>query len=95
MITKVLQNLSNDVEFGAKEPYMTKMNDFVQANRDKLSKFYDKLLKPSSKDLIKVDLPKNIKAISLGVLSQHIRSILDKIEDKELRAKLDEIVAKE
>lgn len=95
LITKVLQNLSNDVEFGAKEPYMTKMNDFVQANREKLSKFYDKLLKPSTKSPIDVNLPKNIKAVSLGVVSQHIRSILDKVEDKELRAKLDQVVAKE
>jgi len=95
LITKVLQNLSNDVEFGSKEPYMEKMNDFVHANREKLSKFYDKLLKIPTKPNIKVTLPKHIKAVSLGVISQHIRSVMDKIEDKDLRAKLDTIVAKE
>jgi len=95
LITKVLQNLSNDVEFGAKEPYMAKMNDFVQANREKLAKFYDKLLKPPTKSRIDVSLPKNIKNVSLSVLCQHISSILDKVEDKTMKAKLDEVVAKD
>jgi hypothetical protein len=40
----VLQNLSNDVEFGSKEPYMVKMNDFIQSNRAKLVQFYDKVV---------------------------------------------------
>jgi hypothetical protein len=44
LITKVLQNLSNDVEFGSKEPYMAKMNDFIQSNRVKLAAFYDQLV---------------------------------------------------
>jgi hypothetical protein len=44
LITKVLQNLSNDVEFGTKEPYMAKMNDFIQSNRAKLTAFYEKLV---------------------------------------------------
>jgi neurofibromin 1 len=44
LITKVLQSLSNDVEFGSKEPYMTKLNDFIHSNREKLQNFYTKLL---------------------------------------------------
>jgi len=92
LITKVLQNLSNDVEFGSKEPYMTKMNDFIQSNRVKLAQFYEKLVKPASKPPITIDMPKNIKPVSLAVLAAHIRENLNKIEDADLRKKLQAIV---
>jgi len=92
LITKVLQNLSNDVEFGSKEPYMTKMNDFIQSNRGKLAAFYDKLVKPSSKLPIECDLPKNMKAISLALISTHVRANIEKIEDPVIRGKLDAVV---
>jgi len=95
LITKVLQNLSNDVEFGSKEPYMTKMNDFIQTNRTKLAQFYEKLMKPPSKPPLPCVLPKHIKAVSLGVISAHIRTNLDKFEDKNLRSELDKIVKKD
>lgn len=32
MITKVLQALANNVRFGAKEPGMRKLNDFMDVN---------------------------------------------------------------
>jgi len=91
LITKVLQNLSNDVEFGSKEPYMTKMNDFIQSNRVKLVTFYDKLVKPSIKPPVTVEMPKNIKPVSLAVLSSHIRENINKFENQELKKKLQEI----
>jgi hypothetical protein len=92
LITKVLQNLSNDVEFGSKEPYMTKMNDFIQSNRLKLITFYDKLLKAPTKPPVACDLPKNIKPLNLGILAAHIRDNLSKIEDPEIRKKLEAAV---
>jgi len=92
LITKVLQNLSNDVEFGSKEPYMTKMNDFIQSNRNKLVQFYDKLVKPPTKPPVEIEMPKNIKQVSLAILSLHIRENLNKIEDSAMRKKLQEIV---
>lgn len=52
LITKVLQNLSNDVEFGSKEPYMTKMNDFIQSNRVKLTQFYERLVVRNSNSIL-------------------------------------------
>jgi len=88
LITKVLQNLSNDVEFGSKEPYMTKMNDFIQSNRQKLVVFYEKLLKPPTKPPVPCDMPKNIKNLNLIVLAQHIRENLEKIEDTQTKSKL-------
>jgi len=92
LITKVLQNLSNDVEFGSKEPYMTKINDFIQSNRTKLIQFYEKLVKPSSKPPVAVDMPRNIKPLSLGIISTHIKDNMNKIENSEMRKKLQAIV---
>jgi len=92
LITKVLQNLSNDIEFGSKEPYMTKMNDFIQSNRLKLGQFYERLVKPSGKAPINIDMPRNIKNVSLATLSIHIRENLNKIENAEMRKKLQQIV---
>jgi len=92
LITKVLQNLSNDVEFGSKEPYMTKMNDFIQSNRGKLEDFYNKLVKPPTKSPVMVDMPKNIKTLSLAILSAHIKENLSKVTDAKVRARLEAVV---
>jgi len=89
LITKVMQNLSNDVEFGSKEPYMTKMNDFIQSNRAKLDGFYEKLVKPSAKPPTSVQMPKNMYAVSMAVLANHIKENLDKIQDQQIRRKLE------
>lgn len=93
LITKVLQNLSNDVEFGSKEPYMTKMNDFIHSNRLKLIAFYDKLLKPPTRPPVPCDMPKNIKPLNLSILASHIRDNLSKIEDAAIRSKLEAAVS--
>jgi len=95
LITKVLQNLSNDVEFGSKEPYMTKMNDFIQSNRLKLITFYEKLLKPQTKPPIPCNMPKNIKSLNLLILAHHIRENLDKIEDPQIKAKIQSVLPPE
>lgn len=36
LISKVIQNLSNNVAFGKKEPFMAPMNDFIEENRSKM-----------------------------------------------------------
>ncbi|CAH1797492.1 unnamed protein product, partial [Owenia fusiformis] len=43
LIAKSLQNLSNLVEFGAKEPYMTAINPFIVTNKSRMVEFLDKL----------------------------------------------------
>jgi len=95
LITKVLQNLSNDVEFGSKEPYMTKMNDFIIANRPKIAQFYGDMEKARSHAFVAPNLPKHMKAVSLAVISDHFRSNFDKIENKDLKQKLDPVIKKE
>jgi len=91
LITKVLQNLSNDVEFGSKEPYMTKLNDFVHANRAKLIQFYDKLVKTAGKAPGDVNLPKGVKQVSISVIAKHIEQNFDKIEKTYVKEKLKSI----
>lgn len=36
LIAKTLQNLANLVEFGAKEPFMIDMNEFIDGNRERM-----------------------------------------------------------
>lgn len=40
LVAKTLQNCANDVEFGKKEPYMIKMNEFIRSNREIVSQFF-------------------------------------------------------
>jgi len=93
LVTKVLQNLSNDVEFGSKEPYMSKMNDFIQSNRLKLAEFYNRLTKTPTKPPVECVLPKNIKALSLGILLNHIRDNISRVTDAETKAKFEAVLA--
>ena len=43
LITKLLQNLSNGVEFGKKEPYMTPMNSFINNNQKRMNEYLTKV----------------------------------------------------
>ncbi|KAL6067852.1 Ras GTPase activating protein ira2 [Balamuthia mandrillaris] len=45
LVTKILQNLVNEVTFGEKEEYMVCMNPFLAKHGSKMSDFYDKVLK--------------------------------------------------
>ena len=48
LVAKVVQNLANMSEFGAKEPYMTPLNAFLQDQRPRMELFLDTLCKPGS-----------------------------------------------
>lgn len=43
LIAKVLQNLSNGLEFGDKEQYMRVANPFIKARRDQIQAYFEKL----------------------------------------------------
>jgi ankyrin repeat protein len=43
LITKLLQNLSNNVEFGSKEQFMVPMNVFIERNRDRMTQYLTEL----------------------------------------------------
>eukprot|EP01101_Sappina_pedata_P003113 TRINITY_DN13331_c0_g1_i1.p1 TRINITY_DN13331_c0_g1~~TRINITY_DN13331_c0_g1_i1.p1 ORF type:complete len:155 (-),score=32.31 TRINITY_DN13331_c0_g1_i1:110-511(-) len=63
MITKLLQNLANGVEFdGSKEAYMKGMNSFITSNIAEVNRFFDDLTNQESiakKDPISVVEPGN------------------------------------
>jgi hypothetical protein len=54
LVTKVLQNLANDVRFGNKEQHMSPMNTFLDNNQDSFNQFLldlgDPASNPTSKD---------------------------------------------
>jgi ankyrin repeat protein len=43
LVTKLLQNLSNNVEFGSKEQFMVPMNVFIDKNRDRMTQYLTEL----------------------------------------------------
>jgi len=43
LISKSLQNLSNGLEFGKKEPFMEEMNSFIRENVPVVNNFFDKI----------------------------------------------------
>jgi len=51
LVSKVLQNLANDVEFGEKENYMIQMNPFISSNQATMWKFLECLASPSSSSI--------------------------------------------
>ena len=46
-ISKILQNMSNGVMFGTKEPEMSHFNEVIKRNFDKFSEFLDRATKVS------------------------------------------------
>ncbi|KAL1917866.1 uncharacterized protein VTP21DRAFT_3700 [Calcarisporiella thermophila] len=52
LITKVIQNLANNVLFGAKEPYMTVLNDFLTSNIYRVTTFLRDISANSPSDMI-------------------------------------------
>lgn len=45
MLAKVLQNMSNHVEFGIKEPGLNFLNDLMRQNSHALSKFFNEIVR--------------------------------------------------
>lgn len=94
LITKSLQNLANDVEFGSKEPYMSNMNDFINENRGRLHEFYETVvLKPSEDtEVNSTKFPKGVPEKSLQEIAEHLSNNLDKIKNQELRRELSDLL---
>ena len=46
LIAKILQNLANDVEFGAKERHMSQLNELITQNKEKIRQYFDEVAKP-------------------------------------------------
>jgi len=44
LISKILQNLSNGLEFGRKEQYMMVINDFINGHKDRMEKYFQDIV---------------------------------------------------
>ncbi|CAG8574310.1 8733_t:CDS:10, partial [Diversispora eburnea] len=87
LITKVIQNLANNVLFGAKEPYMNTLNEFLNSNIVKITTFLEEISKlpnlPQFADINSFEQP------SIRRLDDSERKTLHKhlIENQEKMAK--------
>ena len=52
LITKILQNLSNNVDFGKKEQFMVQANAFIRTNRKKMEAYLESVVKFASKTTV-------------------------------------------
>jgi len=84
LVAKVLQNLSNGITFGSKEPFMAPLNDFISENLTKLTKFFDEIttLPHNWEELIaldRIDIPAAIIENSVSSLPQVLETQYKKI----------------
>lgn len=79
LVSKMLQNLANKVQFGGKEEFMAPLNPFIIDNAENLEKFYLKLTvkNTSSPD---VDVPQDPLFNSCAFLHNHCESIRAHLE---------------
>jgi len=87
LVAKVLQNLSNNVQFGKKEEYMTPLNSFIEDNSNKMLEFLDKIsvLPENWKDEMKTEcmsIPTSAKENSLCIIFNQIHSLAKLIENR-------------
>jgi len=102
LITKVLQNLANEIVFGKKEVYMVKMNDFLTSNIPKLATFYQRIttIPLDIKETNTTEITPQIKNNSLAFTYNHVIQNKAKIEnllseDKEkmeLKSRMERII---
>ncbi|KAF8979403.1 Ras GTPase activating protein ira2 [Entomortierella lignicola] len=65
LITKVIQNLANNVLFGAKEPFMIVLNTFLTSNIHKVTRFLGNISTPQQMEPASTD-PAHYRAIDVG-----------------------------
>jgi len=83
LITKVLQNLANEIVFGKKESYMLKMNDFITTNIPKLTQFYQRLLliREDQPNTQSVGVTDQVKTNSIAFIYNHLIQNKTKVEN--------------
>jgi hypothetical protein len=84
LISKILQNLANLVEFGQKEPFLTDMNEFIVANMDGMKNFLDKIstLPPSGQNPAELaDQPEIDLQVEMAHIHEYIKKKLPTIPE--------------
>ncbi|KAG0019213.1 Ras GTPase activating protein ira2 [Podila clonocystis] len=79
LITKVIQNLANNVLFGAKEPFMIVLNTFLQSNITKITRFLGHISTPQQLEPASTD-PAHYRAIEVGDRSSLHRHLVLNLE---------------
>eukprot|EP01111_Echinosteliopsis_oligospora_P009243 TRINITY_DN2676_c0_g2_i2.p1 TRINITY_DN2676_c0_g2~~TRINITY_DN2676_c0_g2_i2.p1 ORF type:complete len:550 (-),score=144.15 TRINITY_DN2676_c0_g2_i2:134-1783(-) len=80
LIGKVLQNLSNNKEFGGKEAYMTKLNEFIHTNSDDVQELFDGVSKPdATPEEPSISVPPEYKGDAVLQIYQYCASNYEKI----------------
>lgn len=94
LISKVLQNLSNDVSFGAKEPFMQPMNEFISGYRSKMMALQERLAEVPLHKLQEItnrELPtfdeSSLESVH-ELVYKHRQKILESIEELEQQGKV-------
>jgi len=84
LLAKVLQNLANEVHFGAKEEHMQKLNDFITENVDALHRYFDTISDPVPSDKapqFQLTVPQNVKTNALLFLHNHLTAVQGKVSE--------------
>ncbi|KAG0375555.1 MAG: hypothetical protein J3R72DRAFT_528012 [Linnemannia gamsii] len=79
LITKVIQNLANNVLFGAKEPFMIVLNTFLTSNIHKVTRFLGNISTPQPMEPASTD-PAHYRAIEVGDRSSLHRHLVLNLE---------------
>lgn len=92
LVSKTLLNLANGVMFGNKEPHMVKMNDFLTANREAISEYFEKFADIDPKtDPPAVHLPPHVYNNAVAFLARFAQdnqeTIVTAVEKKESKTK--------
>ncbi len=92
LLAKVLQNLANEAQFGGKEDYMSRLNDFIVENQQNLRNYFDRMASQPEFTLNESpfqDIPEDIKQTSLFYLYCYIYYNREKITDTLAQSGLD------
>jgi len=83
LLSKVLQNLANSVEFGEKEAYMLKTNPFIMSNQASMYEFLDKLAAVSEEQAIskmkQPNITEDVLEKSLDTITTYLKRLKEKI----------------
>jgi len=103
LLAKVLQNLANNVEFGAKEDHMVKLNDFLTENIENLHQFFDFISsKPDSLIESAITIPIIVESNAIFYLHNYLHENLSKVtsvldtnpeQDRAISEKLQNVMA--
>lgn len=77
LISKVLQNLANGVQFGDKEKHMIKLNGFLSQSRPQYEKFINKICDNTASFDTKVEIPDSSYEAAIAVVLSLLYTIAD------------------